>query len=187
MSAGQARNPWRRSGHGAVRIADVLRDRFREIFGKRGFAEMRLITHWPEIVGEAFAASTLPVKVSRSRSGTGSTLTVQVNGALAPVLQMQTPEIMRRINAYYGYSAITEISLTQTSSATPGIPVKRHQGKSRGADDGGLEPLPEDVQNAIEHIENTDLRRAITAFGENVYRQHRQDSRRRQEMEGNKT
>ena len=185
MSASQARNPRRRSGHGAVRIADVLRDRFREIFGKRGFAEMRLITHWPEIVGEAFAASTLPVKVSRSRSGTGSTLTVQVNGALAPVLQMQTPEMMRRINAYYGYPAITEISLTQTSSATPGIPVRRHPGESRGAE-SVPEPLPEDVQNAIDHIENTDLRRAVTAFGESVYRQHRQDSRRRQEMEGKK-
>lgn len=186
MSASQARYQRRRSGHGAVRIADVLRDRFREIFGKRGFAEMRLITHWPEIVGEAFAASTLPVKVSRSRSGTGSTLTVQVNGALAPVLQMQTPEMMRRINAYYGYPAIREISLTQTSSATPGIPTRRHPAESRGAE-GVLEPLPEDVQDAIDHIENTDLRRAITAFGENVYRQHRQDIRSRQELEGNKT
>ena len=164
----------------------MLRDRFREIFGKRGFAEMRLITHWPEIVGEAFAASTLPVKVSRSRSGTGSTLTVLVNGAVAPVLQMQTPEMMRRINAYYGYPAITGISLTQTSSAMPGIPVRRHPAESRGVE-GVLEPLPEDVQNAIDHIENTDLRRAITAFGESVYRQHRQDSRRRQEMEGKET
>ena len=160
--------------HGAVRIADVLKDQFREVFGKRGFAEMRLITHWPEIVGKAFAKSTLPVKVSRSGRGHGSTLTILVNGALAPVLQMQTPEIMRRINAYYGYPAVTGISLTQTSSAEPGIPTHQIPDEP-GISDNALEPLPEDVQNAIDGLEDPELRRAVTALGENVFHRHQHD------------
>ena len=172
--------------HGAVRIADVLKDQFREIFGKRGFAEMRLIAHWPEIVGGAFAESALPVKVSRSRRGHGSILTIQVNGALAPILQMQTPEIMRRINAYYGYPAITEISLTQTSSVAPAIPARQIPGQSRIAGDAP-KPLPEDVQNSIDGLEDPDLRRAITALGENVFHGNRQDDRIDGDIEGDKT
>ena len=186
MSARHARNPRRRSTHGAVRIADVLKDQFREVFGKRGFAEMRLITHWPEIVGETFAKSTLPVKVGRSRRGHGSTLTIQVNGALAPILQMQTPEIMRRINAYYGYPAITGILLTQTSSADPGIPAKQFPDES-GTSENALKPLPEDVQNAIDGLEDPDLRRAITALGKNVFHRRRHDDRMHRDLEGDKS
>lgn len=186
MTARYVRNPRRRPARGAVRIADVLKGQFREIFGKHGFAEMRLITHWPEIVGGAFAESTLPVKVSRSRRGHGSILTIQVNGALAPVLQMQTPEIMRRINAYYGYPAITEITLTQTSSVAPAIPARQLPRES-GIAGSALKPLPQDVQNSIDGLEDPDLRRAVTALGENVFHRHRQDGRMDRDIEGDKT
>ena len=185
MSAKDAVQSQRQWRSGSVRIADVLRNQFRTYFGKRGFAEMRLITHWQEIVGKNFAAVTLPIKVSHSRKGLGGTLTVQVNGAVAPILQMHTPEIMRRINAYYGYTAIARITLTQTSSTYPGIPVRR----DHDSDDGGNptpEPLPTDVQRAIDDLEDDDLRRAMTALGEHVYTQDHDDKPDHSEKKGSR-
>lgn len=82
---------------------------------KRGFAVARLLTHWPEIVGADTAAHTRPVKVSHGK-GFGATLTLLTDGAHAPLVQMQLPQIRDRVNAVYGFNAVARISLTQTAA-----------------------------------------------------------------------
>ena len=46
----------------------------------------------------------------------GATLTLLVQGAAAPLVQMQIPRIQERVNGCYGYSAISRIRLTQTAT-----------------------------------------------------------------------
>ncbi len=93
----------------------LLRDRIRTAGESRGFAVSRLLTAWAEIVGEASARITRPVQVSYGKGGFGATLTVLVQAAHAPMVQMQLPMIREKVNAVYGYAAIRRISLTQTA------------------------------------------------------------------------
>lgn len=94
----------------------LLKDRIRAAGELRGFAMTRLLTHWPEIVGEDLARITRPVKVGHTREGMGATLTLLTRAAEAPMVQMQLPQIKDRVNACYGYAAIARISLTQTAA-----------------------------------------------------------------------
>ncbi|MBP9181495.1 MAG: DUF721 domain-containing protein [Fuscovulum sp.] len=81
----------------------------------RGFAVAKLLTHWDEVAGPDLAAVTRPVKVGYGREGLGATLTLLVRGAAAPVVEMQKERLRERVNAVYGYNAISRIVLTQTA------------------------------------------------------------------------
>ena len=94
----------------------LLRERVRTAGESRGFALSRLLTHWAEIVGEDLARSAQPVKIGYGKGGLGATLTLLVPGAAAPMVQMQLPVLRERVNACYGYNAISRIHVTQTSS-----------------------------------------------------------------------
>lgn len=96
--------------------AGLLKDRIRAAGESRGFAMSRLLTHWGEIVGFDLARSTRPVKVGYAKGGLGAVLTLLTRAAEAPMVQMQLPQIRDRVNACYGYNAISRISLTQTAA-----------------------------------------------------------------------
>lgn len=82
----------------------------------RGFAVARLMTHWAETVGEDLARITRPVKIGYGREGMGGTLSLLVRGAHAPMIEMQKERIREKVNALYGYNAISRIHLTQTAA-----------------------------------------------------------------------
>jgi hypothetical protein len=94
----------------------LVRDRIRKAGESRGFALSRLLTYWTETVGEEIAAVARPVRIGYGRDGLGATLTLLLPGAQAPLVQMQVPRIIERVNAVYGYNAISRIHLTQTAA-----------------------------------------------------------------------
>jgi len=96
--------------------AGFVKEPIRAVGEARGFAVARLLTHWPEIAGEATARVTRPVKVGYGREGLGATLTLLVSPAHAPMVQMDLPRLKDRVNAVYGYAAIYRITLTQTAA-----------------------------------------------------------------------
>src|SRR6056297_1690554 len=104
-----------RGSRGFRRTSALLQPSIRRVSEKRGFAQSRLLTQWPEIAGKAIAATARPVEVSYARQGMGATLTLLTTGAQAPMLEMQKEALRERINAVYGYNAISRIRLTQTS------------------------------------------------------------------------
>lgn len=81
----------------------------------RGFSEHRLLTHWVEVVGDEIAQMGHPVKISYAKGGFGATLTLLTTGAFAPMLQAELPRIREKVNAVYGYNAISRVHITQTS------------------------------------------------------------------------
>lgn len=106
----------RRRGRGFQPAASLLADRVQKAAEGRGFAVARLLTHWPEIAGERLAAVTRPVRISHARGGFGATLTLLTSGPMAPMVEMQLPQLRERVNACYGYNAIQRITLTQTAA-----------------------------------------------------------------------
>ncbi len=106
--------PARRS-RGFEAASKLVSDRIRTAGEARGFAVSRLLTHWAEIAGEDLARITRPVKIGYARDGFGATLTLLTTSAQAPMVQMQLPKLRERVNACYGYNAISRIALTQTA------------------------------------------------------------------------
>lgn len=109
-------SPPGRRMRGFEAAAGLVKDRIRNAGEHRGFAVTRLLTHWAEIVGDDLARTTRPVKIGYAREGLGATLTLLTRAAEAPMVQMQLPQIREKVNACYGYNAISRISLTQTAA-----------------------------------------------------------------------
>lgn len=152
---------------GFEQTSSLLRDRIRGAGEKRGFAITRLLTHWPEIVGEDIARCTRPVKIGYGREGMGATLTLLTTGAAAPMMQLQLPKIREKVNACYGYNAISRVSLTQTA------PVGFAEGQANfGAEAPVVKvPDPEIVQKAAQVsgvVRDDGLRAALEALGQNI-------------------
>lgn len=103
--------------HGFARTSKLLSSQVRRASETRGFAQSRVLTHWPEIAGEDIAAITRPVQVTYARNGFGATLVVLTTGANAPMVEMQKDMIRERVNAVYGYNAIARVRVTQTAAS----------------------------------------------------------------------
>lgn len=136
---------------------------------KRGLAEAALISDWPDIIGAALAAECVPLRIARGPDGTGGTLHIRVSGALALELQHMQPQVIERINGYFGYQAIARIALQQGPiSARKPAPRKR-----------ATPPSDEDaaaLAAQLDGIADEDLRRALEALGRGVLgRKQRQE------------
>ncbi|MEP3344935.1 MAG: DciA family protein [Litoreibacter sp.] len=134
---------------------------------QRGFAVMRLLTHWSEIVGEDTARMAHPVDVGYGREGFGATLTVLCSGSTAPLVQQMLPQIREKVNACYGYSAISRVRITQTA------PVGFNEGqRSFKSAPKVKDPASEHVVSASKQlasdVESDGLRRALEQLGQNV-------------------
>lgn len=151
----------------------LLRERIRTAGESRGFAVARLVTHWAEVVGAEIAAQARPVKIGYGREGLGATLTLLVDGASAPLVDMQRERIRERVNACYGYNAIARILITQTAATgfaegqaqftpapkaprpapSPQVREKAHETAATVADDGLRAALETLAQNVLSRSE----------------------------------
>lgn len=160
--------PRRSSTRGFKRTATLLNDQIRRAGESRGFAVSRLLTHWSEIVGEDVAAIARPVNVGYGRNGFGATLTMLTTGAQAPMLEMQKEQIRAKVNAVYGYNAISRIRITQTAATgfaegqaqfAPAAPKAKPQPSRE---------VLEEAERTAQSIENDALRDALEKLARNV-------------------
>lgn len=89
------------------RLGATVPGLIRPLAKARGTALASLLAEWPLIVGDELARVSLPDKL------TGTTLRLLVVPAAALVLQHDAPQIMARINAYYGRAAVSRLALVQ--------------------------------------------------------------------------
>ena len=152
---------------GFSRASGLMQSRIRKASEGRGFAETRLLTHWAEIVGDQTAKMARPIKISYAQAGMGATLTVLTTGAVAPMLEMQKTQIIDRVNACYGYRAISRLRITQTA------PTGFHEGRADfgHAPAAPKEPTPAEQTAAHDMaagLKDNELRQALAALGANV-------------------
>lgn len=146
----------------------LLKDQVRLAGESRGFAVARLLTHWAEIAGEDMAGITRPVKVGYGREGMGASLTLLTTGAMAPIVEMQKEQLRARVNAVYGYAAISRILLTQTAS------TGFAEGQAQFTAAPPAKTAPPDLATVAEAsrtvapIKDQGLRAALEALGQNI-------------------
>jgi hypothetical protein len=98
----------------------------RKAFEKYGFSAAALITDWVAIVGADLARCAEPERLkwptgvqiydetdNEARGRPGATLVLRVDPARALDIQYKARQIIDRINAYFGYSAVSTLRLVQ--------------------------------------------------------------------------
>jgi len=135
-------------------LAAILPKVTAQSLGKQGFAAAAVITDWALIVGKELADVTLPQRIAfpvgkRSHG----TLHLRVAGVMALDVQHRTPQILARINGYFGYAAVTHLKLTQGAIAKP-VEASRPEGAQVSAKGGEASPdaAPPDIAAALERL-----------------------------------
>lgn len=157
--------PSLRGRRGFVQTGGLLTKNIRQASETRGFSEARLLTQWTEIVGKDIGKMSRPVKVGYAKNSIGASLTLLCTGANAPMVQMQIPQILSRVNACYGYKAIARINITQTA------PVGFSEGQKPEFERRAKALSPEKTQelaDAVGDIESNGLREALEKLGTNI-------------------
>lgn len=145
----------------------LMKEAVRTAGESRGFAVARLLTHWAEVAGEDMARKTRPVKIGYGKGGMGATLTLLVKASEAPMVQMALPVLKERVNAVYGYAAISHIHLTQT--AATGFA----EGKAEFAPAPPTARLPDpavvaQAEDAAREVADPGLRNALEQLAQNI-------------------
>ena len=168
MKQADGQKQYKRKSRGFRRTSNLLQTRIRAAGETRGFAVTRLLTHWAEIVGEDTAKIARPVDVKYGRDGFGATLTLLTTGAQAPMLEMQKEKLRERVNACYGYTAISRIRITQTAATgfAEGQAQFTHAPKAKPAVIS--DKTKQAARDRVAPISDTGLRAALEALGQNI-------------------
>jgi hypothetical protein len=103
----------------------------RKAFERFGFSTAALITDWEKIAGTRIAAYTEPQRLRWPRpqgedapeaveGRPGATLVLKVDPARALDAEYAAPQIVDRINAYFGYRAVAALRLVQAPVSATG-------------------------------------------------------------------
>src|SRR5580692_4769865 len=111
-----APRPPRHAARGLSALIKTLDEKF-------GQGPDALRGRWREIVGEALAGRSEPIKLVKSRAG-GATLELRVAGPVAALVQHQAPLILDRLNLYLGPGTVVKLRIVQGPLSKPAAPAK---------------------------------------------------------------
>ncbi len=135
----------------------------RPILRRRGLAAAQIVARWRDIMGPQLASQSIPQRYTADRQG-GGTLHIRVGGGWAPEFQHLQPQIIERINTFYGYRAVSRLVLVQG-------PVPQAENRAK-ADDAAADEADDDDAAAIV-IDDDQLRHALQRLGRAVRRRHK--------------
>jgi len=106
--------PERPRGGPARAVGDLLPQVGGAAFRRFGFVQSGIVTRWAEIVGPKYAGVSSPesIRFPPGKKAEG-VLTVTVKGAHAAMMQHIAPEIVERVNRFFGYAAVARLNLKQ--------------------------------------------------------------------------
>ena len=143
--------------NGPRAIADLMPAIGGAAFRKFGFIQSSIVTRWAEIAGERHAALSMPESI-RFPVGKKAEVTLHliVAGAHAPILQHVIPDIIERVNRFFGYNAIARIAIrhgqVQAAPSADRPPPRM------------LRPIPVEVGEGLRDISDPELRAVLEAM-----------------------
>ncbi|PLK26544.1 DUF721 domain-containing protein [Novosphingobium sp. TH158] len=149
-------------GSGARAIADLMPDIGRTAFRRFGFVQSSVVTRWPEIVGERHARVCMPESI-RFPPGEKSEgiMELVVVPAHAPMIQHVVPEIIERVNRFFGYNAVARIRLRQGA-------VKAPPAGERPTAPPSLKPIPMELGESLRDIGDPELRTVLESLARSL-------------------
>jgi hypothetical protein len=158
--------PFERARGGPARqIADLMPEIGRTAFRKFGFVQSSVVTRWPEIVGERHARACAPESIrfppGEKRDGI---LQLVVKPAYAPIIQHVIPEIITRVNRFFGYAAVAKVKLRQGEVQ----PRPAMAPAERPAAPPSLKPIPIELGDSLRDIGDPELRAVLESLARNL-------------------
>ena len=147
-------------------IAELMPDIGRTAFRRFGFVQSSVVTRWPEIVGPTHAKVCAPEAI-RFPPGEKSDgiLQLTVAPAHAPLIQHVIPEIIERVNRFFGYKAVARVKLRQGAVKAPY--AQRGAGKT-GSPPPSLKPIPMELGESLRDIGDPELRTVLESLARSL-------------------
>ena len=141
-------------------LADLLPSVGGAAFRKFGFVQSAVVSRWGEIVGARFAAVSVPESIRFPRGAReGGTLHLLVRGAHAPMMQHIVPEIVERVNRFFGYPAVAKVAMRAGDlPARPPRPAPADRPRA----------VPQELGQSLRAIADPELRAVLSALAAGV-------------------
>ncbi|MBW4330184.1 DUF721 domain-containing protein [Stakelama sp. CBK3Z-3] len=155
---GKAKAGERRYGH-ARALSELLPDVGRAAFRRYGFVQSAIVSRWPEIVGERYARVSSPesIRFPRGERSEG-VLALTVAGAHGTMMQHIAPEIIERVNRFFGYPAVARVQFRQGVVSRPRRPAPPSPTPTR----------PGELGEGLRAIADPELREVLGALAMSV-------------------
>ncbi|MGE4429497.1 MAG: DUF721 domain-containing protein [Sphingobium sp.] len=142
-------------------IADLMPRIGGAAFRRFGFVQSSVVTRWAEIVGPRYAALSAPESI-RFPTGTKErgTLSLTVMSGQATIIQHVLPEIIERVNRFFGYEAIVKVAI-RTGEITQREPERRPP-------PANLRPIPHELGDSLRDIGDPELRAVLEAMAQGL-------------------
>lgn len=161
--AGTTPRPYERPRGGAARsVSELMPEVGRTAFRRFGFIQSSVVTRWPEIVGAKHARVCMPEAI-RFPPGekSGGILELVVVPAHAPLISHVIPEIIERVNRFFGYSAVVRVKLRQGAVKPPAL-------DRRPAAPPSLKPIPMELGDSLRDIGDPELRAVLESLARSL-------------------
>ncbi|MGB3388817.1 MAG: DUF721 domain-containing protein [Pseudaminobacter sp.] len=150
-----------------VPVSDLATEILDPVLRKRAGISVELVQSWEEIVGPRLAGRTRPEKIQWPRRlheddpFQPAALVIACEGAAALHLQHETGEVIGRVNAFLGFTAIGRIRIVQKPLTTN---AQAPRPRPRSLSEGEKARLANTVQN----IEDEGLRASLERLGATI-------------------
>ena len=124
----------------SIFLNEIVEDSLKQ----RGFIYHTLFNRWTEIVGDELSAVTTPARLKFSRRYDGAILTMRINSALLPEMELQVENIIERINYFYGKITVKTIKLEGSNELSLLRSSKEVVSKKNSKNDETAKKLPLD-------------------------------------------
>lgn len=160
--SGKTRPYSRPRGGSPKPIGELMPQIGRTAFRRFGFVQSNVVTRWPEIVGPTHARVCAPEAI-RFPPGEKSEgiLQLVVTPAHAPLIQQVTPEIIERVNRFFGYNAVARVKLRQGEVKPPSAEEKPKPPPS-------LKPIPMELGDSLRDIGDPELRTVLESLARSL-------------------
>ncbi len=160
--------------HDLTSLAQTMQPLIKQLLGDKGLLLIELLRNWNLIVGADLAQYTLPHKLSfpLEQRCDGTLYLTTLSGAFAMEVQQRTLQIIRQVNQFFGYTAVSKLKILQTGNPEDLQPHKKT-----------LEYVQKNVVSAAEEnyitditkdIDSPELRERLRNLGRLVFNQNQE-------------
>jgi hypothetical protein len=167
--AGKAAPYERPRGGPAKAVGELMPAIGRTAFRKFGFVQSSVVSRWPEIVGERYARACAPESIrfppGEKRDGI---LQLVVKPAFAPIIQHSIPEIVSRVNRFFGYAAVAKVKMRQGEVQAPSASGAAASKGGRRPAPPSLKPIPIELGDSLRDIGDPELRAVLESLARSL-------------------
>jgi hypothetical protein len=152
---------------GAQPLQALVDDCLEPSLKAKGFVSSAIHLHWADIVGQRLAPWSEPIALKwpvmppgadQDAPKAGATLTVKIAGAFALDLQHQAPQIIERVNSFFGWRCVERLILKQGPIRKASMEIKKPRKEMSVA-------ASKKLDSVLEKIDDPKLKATLAKLG----------------------